>query len=217
MRFDPCVKMLGAFPAFSQSETRREISQPRVPIAEARNGGPAHRAFIDALPEHWRTDPDVEIFSRMVWLKKGWYPLSPHYHLDWYTGPLGPRVETIMVLLGDVSRTEFVTGSVELEAGLTSGSPMHLWGKQIEDGVRAGRWPTWSLEPERMILFDNRTWHRARPAVDSGFRLLLRAIRGLPKGDGPGQYGNRGPFAAIRNEFVPETDEEARRYEPYRR
>ena len=91
------IRTVGSFPPYPEALIRREQSQARVPIEVAlRTCGPVHRAFIDALPKAWRRDRRVEIFSRLLYLKPGWYPLSPHYHFDWRQGADGARVETII-------------------------------------------------------------------------------------------------------------------------
>jgi len=218
------VQVLGPFPAFPQEVVRAEVSQPRVPIAEARRGGPIHRAFIDHLPAVWRDDPTVEIFSRALWLKTGWYPLTPHYHFDWGGGGAdGARVETIMVSLGDASLTEFIIGPLDHpEAAPAEGFPRagkQGWDGQVEAGLRAGRLRTWRLEAEQVVLFDHRALHRARPATKTGWRLLVRAIRGLAGGDGGergGGNGKRSAYTTTRNLFIPETPEERERYQAYR-
>ena len=218
MIFESTVQILGPFPSFPQTAVREETSQARVPIAEAlKTSGPIHRAFIEALPDEWRNDPEVTIFSRTLWLKEGWYPLTPHYHFDWGAGIDGPKVETLMCLLGDMSRTEFVLGSLEhpevqAERGSMGGGGMNRWEAQVEAGLSSGKLKTWEIEPEKLILFDNRTLHRARPARKTGWRLLVRAIRGKTK---EGGYDTPRSFSTCRNGFVPETAEERLRYEPY--
>lgn len=224
IRFESTVEVVGPFPGAAPAELREELSQARVSVEAAAAGGPIHRRFVAALPDDWRHDPAVEIFSRMLWLGRGFYPLSPHYHLDWHLES-GARVETRMVLLGTNSRTEFVHGPIELPdidagpGGAAAPGRLDRWGELVAEGVRAGRYATWSLEPETLVCFDNRVWHRACPATAPGFRLLLRAIRGLPHGEvGPGQpYRNPGRFSTLRNGYLPETDEERRRYLPYQR
>lgn len=219
MIFHSSVRVLGKFPSFSLETLCAEQSQARVPIAAAMNAGPAHAAFISALPQEWRSDPSVEIFSRLLWLKKGFYPLAPHYHCDWYLGPSEPIVETLMVLLGDASRTEFVIGSLELPDETSASRQRSSIATQlIAEGVRAGRLRTWFLEPEQLVLFDSHTWHRASPAEKSGWRLLLRAIRGLPKeGADATKHRSPGPFTTVRNGYSPQTHEEQMRYDAYLR
>lgn len=222
------IRTVGSFPPYPEALIRREQSQARVPIEVAlRTCGPVHRAFIDALPTAWRRDRRVEIFSRLLYLKPGWYPLSPHYHFDWRQGADGARVETIMVLLGDASRTEFVLGPLEhpdSAAELGEGRPplargeRRQWDDVVEAGLRDGRLRTWHLEPATLVRFDNRTLHRASPATKAGWRLLMRAIRGLPERDEESGRGFRNPgrFMTCRNGFVPQTDAERAAYEPYR-
>lgn len=210
------LRLIGSIPEFPQEVIREELSQPRTSIAEAMAGGPAHRAFIGLLPEAWRADPHVEIFSRCLYLKEGWYPLSPHFHVDWGRGPDAPVVETLMVCMGDASLTEFVVGPLEApEPG--AGGRHGAWDAQVAAGLANGSLRSWRIEPWKLVLFDNRTLHRARPAGKTGWRLLLRAIRGLDRfADGPdGGYGKRAPFTTCRNGYVPESDDERRRYAAY--
>ena len=223
MRMENTLRTLGAFPSFPETVICLEKSQPRVPIAEAMEAGPAHRAFIDHLPRDWREDREVEIFSRMLYLKRGWYPLHPHFHFDWYAGQDGPIVETLMVLLGSGSRTEFVLGPYDLPDGPAPsvsgasrgpGETPREWPKLIEEGVRSGDLKTWFAEPDQLILFDNRTFHRATAATHAGWRVLIRAIRGRPRGSA--QQDHRAPFTTARNGYIPETPAEIAAYEPYR-
>lgn len=219
MIFHSSVQVLGRFSSFDVATIRAEQSLARVPMAAARQAGPAHAAFVSALPPAWRNDPSVEIFSRLLWLKQGFYPLAPHYHCDWYLGPNEPKVETLMVLLGDGSRTEFVIGSLELpDDAPGSRTTPHQRDEPITEGIRTGRLRTWFLEPEQLILFDSHTWHRASSATSSGWRLLMRAIRGLPtQGENAARHKNPGPFTTVRNGYFPQTTEERSRYEAYLR
>jgi hypothetical protein len=254
MIYESTVQVLGDASCFSQEIIRLEISQARTPIAEALDGGPAHRAFIEALPAEWRSDPDVEIFSRLLYLKAGWYPLGPHYHFDWggQDAVDGKPVETMMVLFGEASQTEFIIGPLEHPESSREEeqsqrpsqrwnprNPRGLgernsWDEQVSAGLRAGTLRQWHLDPEKLILFDNRSLHRARPATKAGWRVLIRAIRGLAKreivdhgrhvplgGDMPSidrgnGRGHLGRFTTCRNGFIPATAEERARYEPYR-
>ena len=219
MIFHSSVQVLGGFPSFTLETLCAEQSQARVPIATAMKAGPAHAAFISTLPQEWQSDSSVEIFSRLLWLKKGFYPLAPHYHCDWYLGPSEPKVETRMVLLGDASRTEFVIGSLQLpDEKPGSRQRASTAADLIEEGVQAGRLRTWFLEAEQLVLFDSHTWHRASPAEKSGWRLLMRAIRGLPKqGKDATTHRNPGPFTTVRNGYSPQTLEEQSRYDAYLR
>lgn len=217
MIVDSTVQILDPFPAFPPELIREEISQPRTPIAEALGAGPIHRTFIEMLPADWREDPEVQIFSRVLWLKAGWYPLTPHYHFDWGGDQESAPVLTRMVCVGDASRTEFILGPLEYPDEPGERGFRTRWDAQVEDGLRTGRLQSWRIEPDRIVQMDGRTLHRARPADTTGFRLFLRAIRGLPRreaGEG-GRYGNPGRFATCRNGFIPETDDERARYAPY--
>lgn len=225
MILESTVQVLGTFPSFPQSVIREEASQARTSIADALRAGPIHRAFTEALPESWRSDPTVEIFSRALWLKQGWYPLTPHFHFDWggRSGADGTLVETLMVCLGDASLTEFILGPLDHPEnqpmpGTRPSGEMNRWDGQVDAGLSAGTLRSWHIEAGQLILFDNRSLHRARPATKTGWRILVRAIRGLGNGDQKqdGGYGNPGAFTTCRNGFVPETDDEKARYRAYR-
>lgn len=219
MIYESTVEVLGDAHNFSQDVVKLEMSQGRTTIAEALQAGPAHEAFIAALPAEWRADPEVEIFSRLVYLKKDWYPLGPHFHFDWggRETAAGKPVETIMVLHGGASQTEFILGPLEHAEQQPVGSPTERrrpdakrWDEQVEAGLKAGTLRSWYLEPNMLIRFDNRTLHRACPAQTEGWRVLIRAIRGLTK-----DSSNPGQFTTCRNGFIPTNEEERARYQPY--
>lgn len=246
MIYESTLQVLGDLPHFSQEAIRLESSQARTPIVEALQGGPVHRAFIETLPSEWRADADVEIFSRLLYLKEGWYPLGPHYHFDWggQESVNGRPVETMMVLFGGASQTEFIIGPLDHPEPQHAASmpkegtgpgrvARNYWDEQVEAGLRSGALRQWSLEPGKLILFDNRTLHRARPAATAGWRVLIRAIRGLAKREvvdngrpvplgaaspptTAGSSRNPGRFTTCRNGFIPVTAEEQARYAPYR-
>ncbi|QDU59145.1 hypothetical protein [Aeoliella mucimassa] len=213
------IELLGTAAPFSQQIVRQELSQARTSIDEAMAAGPAHRAFIESLPDLWRTDPDVQIFSRLLYLKPGWYPLGPHYHFDWggQNASDGSPVETIMVLHGEASQTEFILGPLEQSEPSAVEPRGHRrrpgrdqWDSQVAAGLASGSLKQWFLEPNQQIRFDSRTLHRARPAKTAGWRVLIRAIRGLTN-----QVADPGRFTTCRNGYIPITDEQRTRYAPY--
>jgi len=213
------VEILATFPDFPESAICDEVSQARVSIDEAMLAGPIHRAFIEMLPEAWRNDPGVEIFSRTVWLKEGWYPMAPSFHLDWGQDDAETTVETIMLCLGDASRTEFILGAIELPERNNERHGKVHWDELVAAGLSSGRLESWRIEPGKLIRFDNRTLHRAMPAEKTGWRMLIRAIRGLPmQSETPHAHSGTSPrqFTTCRNNFVPQTAAEKHLYRLYR-
>ncbi|QDV08163.1 hypothetical protein Poly30_36990 [Planctomycetes bacterium Poly30] len=209
MRFDSTLTPLRALPKFPDPVLREEASQCRVSCRAALAAGPVHRSFLAALPDDWREDPGVEVFSRLLWLRSGWYPLRPFFHVDWGTTADAPgRVETLAASFGAACRTEFVDGSFELDDGIEP----HSRGRQVEALVDACAVPTTSLESHRLYHFDNQAWHRATAARSTGWRLLIRAIRGL---DPARRHDGEGTFTSVRNDYVPRTPEELERHAPY--
>lgn len=213
MRFHSTIQTLRALPSFPPEVVREERSQCRVSCAVARRAGPVHRAFLDALPAAWRADPTVEIFSRLQWVKPGWQPLKLGYHCDWGPTEAAPgRVETIMANFGGCSLTEFVDDTFELPEAGDPRRRWRRWGDEVADRVARGELRTTRLQAEALVCFDNQAWHRPTPATAEGWRLLVRAIRGL---DAARRHDGRGDFHSVRNGFTPTTPQEAARYAAY--
>lgn len=215
-RFRSTLTELRELPAFPPEVIREEPGQCRVACCDATRAGPIHEAFVESLPSDWRADSKVEIFSRLLWLKDGWYPAAMGFHLDWaqLAGTRG-RVETLVANFGGCSFTEFVDDAFELPSlpHLPERERLDEWGGQIEAMVENGKLRTRSLQEGVLARFDDHSWHRPRPAVSTGWRLLVRAIRGLREGR---RYAERGGFTCIRNDYRPDTPEEALLYAPYR-
>lgn len=200
------LEVIAPFPHFSQEIISQEISQCRVPVEAARAGGPVHSAFVDALPERWRADPTVEVFSRLHWLKPGWWPMRLGFHTDWGPGP--PRVETLMVNVGGHSHTEFILDPVTPPAELTD---RRRFGRELEAAVDAGQRPVGRMLDGHLVRFDEQDWHRPMAATSTGWRLLIRAIRGLDEA----RRHRGGRFSTVCNGYIPESEAERARYQPY--
>lgn len=221
MRWRSTLSFGEAFPEFPQAVVREERSQARVPCEQGVLGGPIHRLFVESLPAEWQADRDVEIFSRLAWVKPGWLPLSQFYHCDWSLPEgldrcpsldLAHRVQTRMVMVGGFTHTLFVDDTVSLDPPPPGGGIPRGWAAQVAQGVESGALKTVRMPEHRWVHFDNFTWHQAMPATGTGWRLLLRAIRGLSAAQ---RYHNRGRFHAIRNSYHPETPEARAAYAPY--
>jgi hypothetical protein len=213
MLFTPTVRQVADLPHFSQEVIAQERSLCRVSIAEAYAlAGPAHRAFLEALPRSWRADPHVEVFSRMLWMKRGWLPFVGGFHCDW--GPTaqspGP-VQTLMANFGGCSYTELVTSALELEDPAPGVDPRRHHARQVTRLAQLGALEVCSMPSEVLFLFDNQTWHRATPATETGWRLLVRAIRGLD----PARRHQGGDFSSYQNGYLPMTPEQEKNYAPY--
>ena len=84
---------------------------------------------------------------------------------------------------------------------------------EVEAMVDRDELRTRRLREGVLAHFDDRAWHRPRPAVSTGWRLMVRAIRGLR---GEQRRSGREAFASIRNDYRPTTPEEVLRFAPYR-
>ncbi len=202
-----CLAPLGPF---SQAALRGAQSLCRVSVAQAAQADEMHAAFVAALPPAWRADPGVEVFSRLQFMQAGWHPMALGFHRDWSDGDeQQQRVETIMVNLGGRSHTEFLVGPGpvpqpgEAEAALAA---------RITAAVAQGALITRAMPTGWLVRFDDRAWHRPTPATRGGWRLLIRAIRGLPAH----RRHTGGGFTTVRNGFVPASTAERARMAPYR-
>ncbi|MCA9545650.1 MAG: hypothetical protein KC613_14695 [Myxococcales bacterium] len=202
-----CLTPLGPF---SQATLRDAHSVCRVSVAHAARTDALHAAFVAALPPAWRADPSVEIFSRLQWLKAGWHPMALSFHRDWAApeGQAPRRVETIMVNLGGRSHTEFLVGPGPVPE---PGEGERQVGARIAAAVEAGSLDTLPMPAGWLVRFDDRAWHRPTPATRAGWRLLIRAIRGLPAH----QRHAGGGFTTVRNGYVPTRPAERARMAPY--
>lgn len=215
MLFTPTVDFLSRLPHFPPEVVRQERSLCRVPVQRALAlAGPVHRAFLEALPQSWRQDPQVEIFSRMLWMKEGWLPFAGGFHCDWGPTPEAPQpVHTLMANFGGCSYTEFVTNALELPEPPPGVDLRRHQAQEVTRRAQRQELTLLRMPEETLVLFDNQTWHRATPAVATGWRLLVRAIRGLD----PARRQLHGDFAGYQNSYQPTTPQEEERYAPYRR
>lgn len=215
-KFDSTLRELRELPFFPPEVVREEPGQCRVSCSEAMQAGPIHHAFVGSLPLAWQADPEVEVFSRLLWLKEGWYPAAMDFHLDWSQSPVeGDRVESLIANFGGCSFTEFVDEAFELPrlTHLSERERQDQWKSQVRTLVDSGKLRTRLLREGILAQFDDRSWHRPRPAVSTGWRLLIRAIRGL---SGDQRNTERTGFTSIRNDYMPDTPEEALLYAQYR-
>lgn len=164
------------------------------------NGGPLTHEFIFRLPDEWRDVPIV-IDSRVHMLMPRWYPCVPGWHHDDVPrtrsdgqpnyGPGQFRSEHIMALVnGGACPTVFALGSAEfIEPDLGQVVYEHFH-RQVEGLIRDARLREESAPSNRLIRFDDRTWHRGSAAVANGWRFFIRASRYYSPDGTPVPRGN---------------------------
>lgn len=190
----------GLLPDFDPLTVEQEPQFFSADIAYAYyHGGPITRAFIDALPAEWRGDPAAVLDSRVHMLMAGWYPCIPGWHLDDiprtrkdgqpdHANP-AYRADHILALIGDCSRTAFLTGNIKLmdvpdgELPTTGICPAtSIYGKWHGDIEQYLEYRQEAVRQEyaperRLIQFNDQSFHRGSPATHSGWRWFARVSR----------------------------------------
>lgn len=158
-------------------------------------GGPLTSEFISLLPDDWKR-AELVIDSRTHMLMPGWYPCIPGWHHDdvprtradgqpnYDEGQL--RSEHIMALVGgEICATEFALGAVDLVVPELGKTIYEEWDRDIELLVNNGAMKRESVPTNRLIHFDDRSFHRGTPAIAGGWRWFIRASRYFDKDGTP--------------------------------
>lgn len=164
-------------------------------------GGPITREFLSLLPEEWRQVPIV-VDSRVHMLMPGWYPCIPGWHHDdvprtrsdgqpnYSSGQC--RSEHIAALVnGDICPTMFATGKAHFAVPPLGHHIYSDWHQDVEWAIHDGALIPGSAPTNRLIRFDDRTWHRGVSAVANGWRFFIRASRYFSHDGTPIERGNK--------------------------
>lgn len=177
----------GELPQFSQDQVKNE---PMLFNCNANSayqlGGPITQEFISLLPDEWKSVPLV-IDSRVHMLMPGWYPCIPGWHHDDVPRTRADgqpnyaegqdRSEHIIALVnGDICPTRFATGLATFSTP-RSGVIYAAWHKRVEQLIERGQLTTQDAPSNRLIHFNDRTWHTGTKAVSNGWRFFIRASR----------------------------------------
>lgn len=169
---------------FSQEMIRDEPVFSAAPIERARaEGGPIHRAFIDALPTEAKTG--TLLGSTRLWLRAGWLPGARGLHVDQHetasdnqTDYRRPRFpgQPFYSLCAGVSRTRFVFGEVRLP-DYGPGERRSLLLRQLVADLEArGEVTSEQVPDSTLVSFDNDSIHETAPAEADGWRILIRVF-----------------------------------------
>lgn len=164
------------------------------------NGGPLTREFLLMLPDEWRDVPIV-VDSRVHMLMPGWYPCIPGWHHDDVPrtrsdgqpnyGPGEFRSEHIMALVGgDICPTAFALGEADFIEPALGDVIYAKWHHDVQGKLWGGELVQELVPSNRLIAFDDRTWHRGSAAVYSGWRFFIRASRYYAPDGTPVPRGN---------------------------
>lgn len=182
-------------PEFEERDTKNETMLFNCDLEHGyRLGGRITRSFLERLPDDWRRSPLV-IDSRVHMLMPGWYPCIPGWHHDdvprtrsdgqpnYDVGQC--RSQHIVALVnGDICPTAFALGSADFEVPPLGSVVYGKWHDVVEAKIAAGELHRQSIESNRLVMIDDRTWHTGTKAVRNGWRFFIRASRYFsPSGD----------------------------------
>lgn len=163
------------------------------------HGGPITRAFVEAfmddqlaLASHWLVAKHSrkEMLSRFVidsrvhMLMKGWYPCIPGFHHDDvprtalggqpnYIRPHYRSKHCMGLVNGDVCPTQYAVGVAEFDLP-EEGIIYKQWHLDVVEKIEHGELNTLSAPSNRLVYFDDRSWHQGTTAVKDGWRWFAR-------------------------------------------
>lgn len=149
------------------------------------HGGPLTQAFLltlmnDSGHTNWSID------SKVAMLMKGWYPCIPGFHHDDVprnTEGGQPnyvdatyRSSHAMMLIGDeISRTRFALGQGYFTPPEPGEITYKKWHPVVDSMLKGGTLNEYRVPMNRIVYFNDRSWHEGTPATGSGWRFFIRA------------------------------------------
>lgn len=189
-KFNSRIKIGDKLPYFTEKQTKDEMMLFSSNYSFARaSGGPLTHAFLDTIPDEWKTSKDLIIDSRVHMFQTGWYPAIPGYHHDDVPrsrpGDSQPnyhnpeyRSEHIMALVnGDICPTQYALGEAEFPDVDQGEVYYKVWHPLVDAKVNSGELTSFSAPTNTLLHFDDRSWHQATKAVSNGWRWFIRATR----------------------------------------
>lgn len=186
---------------FSELEIKGEPMLFNCDLDHAKElGGPITREILGNLSPDWREVPLV-VDSRVHMLMPGWYPCIPGWHHDDVPrtridgqpnyGPDQCRSQHIICLInGDICPTVFATGSMDFDIpplGRVIYGELH---PVVEEAIKTGRLDLSWAPSNRLVQFDDRSWHRGLRCQKAGWRFFIRISRYFDSCGNPVQRSN---------------------------
>lgn len=124
--------------------------------------------------------------SRVHMLMPGWFPCIPGWHHDDvprsrfdgqpnYDTPEFSSKHCLALINGDICPTEFAVGKAEYpKIEQDQGNVYEVWHDITEAHIRAGRLARESVPTNRLIWFNNHSFHQGTRAVKRGWRWFGR-------------------------------------------
>lgn len=148
-------------------------------------GGILTRVFLSTISDEFCHSKDLVIDSRVHMLKKGWYPCIPGFHHDdvprervdkqpEYDFP-SYRSKHCMALIGGGSATEFALGYSQFPKVPLGEVCYKIWHPIVVDKIKSGELNSFIVPFNRLIYFNDRSWHQGTPAFADDWRFFIRA------------------------------------------
>ena len=188
--FNSQISLGDSLPDFTQDQIKSEVMLFSADYHFAKQvAGPLTLAFLDALPEDWKEAKDLIIDSRVHMLMKDFfYPCIPGFHHDDvprrasdgqpdYFNP-AYRSEHVMALVnGNICPTRFALGEATFPDVEPGEVYYRVWHPMVEEKIKSGELISQDAVSNRLIFFNDRTWHEGVIAREDGWRWFIRASR----------------------------------------
>jgi hypothetical protein len=140
--------------------------------------------FLSALPQDW-TDGPLIIDSRSHMLMPEWYPCIPGWHHDEvprtrsdsqpdYHSPFR-STHAMLLLNGAICPTEFALGNLDIDIPEIGSVIYRSWHPIVSQACTDKKLTKLSAPSNKIIFFNDRTWHQGTKAIKTGFRFFIRA------------------------------------------
>lgn len=186
-RFESQFQYCGEFPDFDEKTIKDEPMLFRCTIARAYElGGPITKAFLDSI-DGWAEGGNID--TRVHMLMPGWYPCIPGWHHDYvhrsrsdgqpdYENPAYHPQHIMGLVNGDICPTEFAVGDCRMPDVPLGETIYKVWNDEVEDRIKDGELLRMQVRSNRIILFDDQSFHRGTQAIKRGWRWFGRVSTG---------------------------------------
>lgn len=128
---------------------------------------------------------DLVFDSRVHMLMKGWFPCIPGFHHDDvprnttngqpdYDTPTYRSNHCLGLVNGEICPTEYAIGNIDLPAVGSDNIIYKVWHPLVEEAILEGKMTSVSAPSDRLVYFNDRSFHQGVRALKSGWRWFGR-------------------------------------------
>jgi hypothetical protein len=175
------------FPNFDEKTVKDEPMLFRCSVSKAYElGGPITKAFLDTVGT-WGASGNID--TRVHMLMPGWYPCIPGWHHDDvprsrsdgqpdYVNPAYHAHHVMGLINGDICPTQFAVGGCKMPEVELGDTVYRVWNDEVEDNIRDRNMHICNARSNRLIYFDDHSFHRGTKAIERGWRWFGRLTIG---------------------------------------